>query len=341
MKSEFTIDDVRKALDSVHKTPRDFMALLSPAAEHLLETMAAHAQKMTAQYFGNAIKLFTPLYIANYCVNECVYCGFNRENSIHRGKLTLGEITAELHAIAETGLDEVLLLTGDSRTESDVEYIAQAVRQAAKIFSTVGLEVYPMDIDEYTYLHKCGADFVSVYQETYDRSLYEKVHPAGPKRDFDYRVGAQERAILAGMRGVGFGALLGLGGFHADAYAAGIHAYELQRKYPHAEISMSVPRLMQNKVGERQTLQAMLAYRLFMPYAGITISTRERAGFRDNVIGMCATKISAGVSVGVGGHVEKKGDDQFVVSDPRSVDEIRRSIENRGLSPVFTDHIFV
>jgi len=366
----FTIDDVRAALAKKHRDVRDFAALLSPAAGGLLEQMAAQSKAETAQYFGNGVRLFTPLYIANYCVNHCTYCAFNCKNKILRGKLTMDEIAQELNAIAATGLDEILLLTGESRVKSDVAYIGEAVKLATEVFGTVGLEIYPLNTDEYEYLHQCGADFVSVYQETYDLALYDKVHPAGPKRCFPYRFNAQERATIAGMRGVSFGALLGLGDFRQDAFAAGLHAWSLQQKYPHAEVSFSVPRIRAfdllsfekeskqgelcsvsrdfdetsaitgTHVSERELLQVMLAYRLFMPFAGITISTRERAGFRDNVVGMCATKISAGVLVGVGGHEsESKGDDQFVISDTRSVDEIHRMIQNRGLQPVYTDYI--
>ena len=234
---------------------------------------------------------------------------------------------------------------------SDVEYIGEALKLARKYFSTIGIEIYPLNSDEYHYLHECGADFVSVYQETYNPVKYEQMHISGPKRVYPYRLNAQERALMGGMRGVAFGALLGLDDFRKDAFASGMHAYFIQQKYPHAEISFSTPRLRPyvnnaennpNDVHEPQLLQVMMAYRLFMPFAGITISTRERAGFRDNVIGLAATKISAGVSVGVGGHEEDaKGDEQFEISDPRSVTEVHQSILNHGLQPVYTDYLWV
>lgn len=262
------------------------------------------------------------------------------------------EIEAEYKTISETGLREILLLTGESKTASPVEYIADAVRLAKKYFSTIGIEVYPMNSDEYALIKEAGADFVSVYQETYNTAKYEEVHLRGAKRIFPYRFNAQERALMGGMRGVAFGSLLGLSNFRKDAYAAGLHAYMIQKKYPWAEISYSLPRLRPyinnaennpNDVHETQLLQVMLAYRIFMPYAGITISTRERAGFRDNVVGLAATKISAGVKVGIGGHGdnEQKGDEQFEISDPRSVDEVRRSLFDKGLQPVFTDYVRV
>ena len=348
----YTAGDVERALSHETCSIEDFKALLSPAAAPYLEVMARKAEEITKNHFGNTVYIFTPLYIANYCENYCVYCGFNCSNKIKRGKLSMEEIEAEYKTISETGLREILLLTGESKTASPVEYIADAVRLAKKYFSTIGIEVYPMNSDEYALIKEAGADFVSVYQETYNPVKYEKVHLRGAKRIFPYRFNAQERALMGGMRGVAFGSLLGLSNFRKDAYAAGLHAYMIQKKYPWAEISYSLPRLRPyinnaennpNDVHETQLLQVMLAYRIFMPYAGITISTRERAGFRDNVVGLAATKISAGVKVGIGGHGdnEQKGDEQFEISDPRSVDEVRRSLFDKGLQPVFTDYVRV
>lgn len=348
---QYTGKDVEKALVQEQLTLKDFGAVLSPVALHYLEPLAQKARLETRKHFGNSVSLFTPLYISNYCENQCVYCGFNCMNKIHRGMLSLEEIDEELMTIADTGLKEVLILTGEARSISSVNYIGEAIKLATKYFSTIGVEIYPLNSDEYSYLNKCGADFVSVYQETYNTDTYEKVHIKGPKRSFPYRFNAQERALIGGMRGVGIGALLGLDNYRKDAYAAGIHALFLQQKYPHAEISFSVPRLRpfvnnsknnSNDVRERQLLQVMLSYRLLMPFAGITISTRENPIFRDNVIGLAATKISAGVSVGVGGHkIEEKGDEQFEISDPRSVREVHKMIVNRGLQPVYTDYLRV
>ena len=349
--TQYTTADVLAALNKDSIDTEDFKALLSPTATPFLENMAARAKEETKKHFGNAVCMFTPLYIANYCENQCIYCGFNCKNKIHRGKLSYEDIEKEMSNIARTGLKEILILTGESRKMSDVEYIGKAIKIAAKYFSTIGIEIYPLNSDEYKYLHECGADFVSVYQETYDSDVYETKHLMGPKRIYPYRFNAQERAVMGGMRGVAFGSLLGLADFRKDAFAAGMHAYLLQKKYPHAEISFSFPRMRPyinnaennpNDVHETQLLQIMTAYRIFMPFAGITISTRERAGFRDNVIGIAATKISSGVSVGVGGHAEEtKGDEQFEISDPRSTDEVKAAIISKGLQPVFTDYIRV
>ena len=345
----YTQADALNALARERLSFHDFGALISPVAEPIVERIAERAKTETARYHGNGVALFTPLYIANHCVNHCTYCGFNINNNISRAKLSFDEIAAELQAIAATGLDEVLILTGESRKMSDVAYIGEAVKLASGHFKVVGIEIYPLNTDEYAYLRECGAEFANIYQETYTPEIYMKVHPAGPKRCFAYRFNAHERALRGGMRGVSFGSLLGLGDFHRDVYAAGLHAYLLQQKYPHAEISFSAPRIRAymnhpeggaHGVSEKKLLLAMLAYRIFMPYAGLTISTRERPGFRDRVAGLCATKISAGVCVGVGGHgADQKGGEQFEIADARSVGEIHDMLRRSGLQPIYTNHI--
>ncbi len=350
---KYTAADVTEALKADVLTPYDFGALLSPAAGNFLEEMAKRAMAETRKHFGNSINMFTPLYIANYCENYCIYCGFNCHNKINRAKLNEEEIEQEMKAIADTGLEEVLILTGESRKMSDVEYIGMACRLASKYFKVVGLEVYPMNTDEYRYLHECGADYVTVFQETYNSDKYETLHLEGHKRVFPYRLNAQERAIRGGMRGVGFAALLGLDDFRRDAFATGMHAYLIQKKYPHADIAFSCPRLRPiinndkinpKDVHEPQLLQVICAYRIFMPFASITISTRECQRFRDNIIKIAATKISAGVDVGIGGHTEDgshKGDEQFEISDGRNVEQVYKAIKEQGLQPVMSEYIYV
>ena len=348
----YTAEDVKEALAAETCSVDNFKALLSPAALPFLEEIAQKAQKETRKHFGNSVYMFTPIYIANYCENYCIYCGFNCHNKIKRAQLNYEEIEKEMQAIAATGLEEVLILTGESPNKSSVEYIGEACKIAKKYFKLIGLEVYPMDSKDYAYLHECGADFVTVFQETYNSDKYKTLHLGGRKRIFPYRLNAQERAIMGGMRGVGFAALLGLDDFRKDALATGMHAYLLQKKYPHAEIAFSCPRLRPiinndkinpKDVHEPQLLQIICAYRIFMPFASITISTRECERFRDNIIQIAATKISAGVNVGIGGHSqeEEKGDEQFEISDGRSVDEIYQMIEDNGMQPVMTDYIYV
>lgn len=349
--NKYTANDVRASLQKETISVEDFGALLSPAALPLLEDIAKRAKLETRRHFGNSIQMFTPLYIANYCENYCIYCGFNCHNKINRAKLTSKEIEKEMETIAKTGLQEILLLTGESRSMSDVSYIGEACKLARKYFKVVGLEIYPVNSNEYAYLHECGADYVTVFQETYNSDKYETLHLSGHKRIFPYRFNAQERALKGGMRGVGFAALLGLDDFRKDAFATGLHAYLLQRKYPHAEIAFSCPRLRPiinndkinpKDVHEPQLLQIICAYRIFMPFSNITISTRECARFRDNVIGIAATKISAGVSVGIGGHGEEaRGDEQFEISDSRDVQEVYDAIINHDLQPVMSDYIYV
>lgn len=347
----YTGADVRRALAKDVLKPEDFAALLSPAAMPFLEEMARRAQRETRKHFGNSIYLFTPLYIANYCENYCIYCGFNCHNKIQRARLNAEEIEREMQTIAATGLEEILLLTGESPKMSNVEYIGEACKIARKYFKVVGLEVYPMNTEDYAYLHDCGADFVTVFQETYNSDKYETLHLAGHKRIFPYRFNTQERAIRGGIRGVGFAALLGLDDFRKDAFATGMHAYLLQRKYPHAEIAFSCPRLRPiinndkinpKDVHEPQLLQIITAYRLFMPFASITISSRECARFRDNIVQIAATKISAGVDVGIGGHSgDARGDEQFEIDDGRTVDEIYSMIQSKNLQPVMSEYIYV
>ena len=348
---KYTAADVKQAIAHSSRTPEDFAALLSPAALPFIEEIAQAAQIETRKHFGNSVYMFTPIYIANYCENYCIYCGFNCHNKIKRAQLNESEIEKEMQAIAETGLQEILILTGESRNKSTVEYIGNACKIARKYFKVIGLEIYPVNSDEYAYLHACGADYVTVFQETYNSDKYETLHLAGKKRIFPYRLNAQERALKGGMRGVGFAALLGLDDFRKDAFATGIHAYLLQRKYPQAEIAFSCPRLrpiINNDrinpmdVHEAQLLQVVCAYRLLLPFASITVSTRECKRVRDNLIQICATKISAGVDVGIGGRSgEEQGDEQFEIDDTRNVQEVYDAILEHGLQPVMSDYIYV
>ena len=344
--------DVRQALSNQQRSPKDFAALLSPAALPLLEDIARQAQQERQRYFGNSVTFFTPLYIANYCENYCIYCGFNSHNRIHRARLNREQLIREMEAIAQTGMQEILILTGESRKMSDVHYIGEACKLARQYFKVVGVEIYPVNSDEYAYLHQCGVDYVTVFQETYNSDKYAQLHLAGAKRVFPYRFYAQERALKGGMRGVGLAALLGLDDFRKDAFATGLHAYLLQKKYPHGEFAFSCPRLrpiINNDkikpldVHERQLLQVVCAYRLFLPFASITVSSRECARVRDNLMLICANKISAGVNTGIGGHSHKQevGDEQFAIDDNRSLEEIYAAMERLKLQPVMAEYVYV
>ncbi len=357
--SKYTAADVKAALEHNTCTIEDFKALLSPAAEPFLEELAQRARAETSKHFGNTVYLFTPLYIANYCENYCVYCGFNCYNHIKRMKLSMEQIEKEMQVIAASGMEEILILTGESRVQSNVEYIGEACKLARKYFRMVGLEIYPVNTEEYRYLHECGADYVTVFQETYDTDKYEQLHLLGHKRVWPYRFDAQERALRGGMRGVAFSALLGLSDFRKDALASALHAYYLQRKYPHAELSLSCPRLRPiinndkinpSDVHETQLCQVLCAYRIFLPYVGITVSSRESAEFRNGIVKIAATKVSAGVSTGIGDHESKytgketddvQGDEQFEIDDNRSFDKMYQDIAAEGLQPVLNDYLYV
>ena len=357
--SRYTARDVLAALEHETCSLEDFKALLSPAAEPYLERMAQKARTETGKHFGNTVYLFTPIYIANYCENYCVYCGFNCYNDIRRMKLSMEQIDKEMKVIADSGMEEILILTGESRAKSNIEYIGEACKLARKYFRMVGLEIYPVTTDEYRYLHECGADYVTVFQETYDTDKYEKLHLLGHKRVWPYRFDAQERALRGGMRGVAFSALLGLSDFRKDALASALHVYYLQRKYPHAEMSLSCPRLRpiinNDKINpldvhETQLCQVLCAYRIFLPFVGITVSSRESESFRNGIVKIAATKISAGVSTGIGDHESKytgkesdsaEGDEQFEISDDRSFDKMYKDMSEEGLQPVLNDYLYV
>lgn len=354
---KYTEEDVKAALSSEICSVENFKALLSPAAEPFLLQMAEKARTETSKHFGNTVYIFTPLYISNYCENYCVYCGFNCFNNIKRMQLNAEQIEEEMKVISNSGIEEILILTGESRICSSVEYIGKACKLARKYFRMVGLEIYPVNTDEYNYLHKCGADYVTVFQETYDIAKYEQLHLCGHKRVWPYRFDAQERALKGGMRGVAFSALFGLSDFRHDALASALHAYFLQRKYPYAEISLSCPRLrpiVNNRkinclaIHEKQLCQIICAYRIFLPFAGITVSSRESEKFRNGIVKIAATKVSAGVSTGVGDHKQKYeqnktsnncGDEQFEINDNRSFNKMYNDIIQSGLQPVLNEYL--
>ena len=321
--SKYTGKDVKRALEHERCTLEDFKALLSPAAAPYLEQMAAKAKIETSKHFGNNVYFFTPLYIANYCENYCVYCGFNCYNHIKRMQLTMEQIEHEMKVIADSGMEEILILTGESRAKSSVEYIGEACKLARKYFRMVGVEVYPVNVDEYRYLHECGVDYVTVFQETYDKVRFEKLHLLGHKR-----------------------------------VASALHVYYLQKKYPHAEMSLSCPRLrpiINNDkidpldVHEKELCQVLCAYRIFLPFVGITVSSRESKEFRNGIVKIAATKVSAGVSTGIGDHESKYsghddgegGDEQFEINDSRSFNDMYGDISGEGLQPVLNDYLYV
>ncbi len=324
---------------------KDLKALLSKEAQNYLEEMAQEAQKISLQYFGKAVLLYTPLYLSNYCDNKCSYCGFNVSNNIKRRKLSLEDVEEEGRVIASTGLKHVLILTGESREMSPVSYIKECVRVLKKYFTSISIEVYPLSEEEYKELVEVGVDGLTIYQETYDGEKYKEVHLSGPKTDYDYRLEAAERACKARMRTVNIGCLLGLSSWRDDVLNVGMHAKYLQDKYPDVELSVSVPRIRPHEgefddikeVSDKDLIQIILALRIFLPRVGITLSTRERDHIRDNVIGLGITKMSAGSCTKVGGRIMNDDVGQFDISDKRGVEEIKNLLLSKGYQPVLKD----
>ncbi|MGG6314140.1 2-iminoacetate synthase ThiH [Paenibacillus macerans] len=342
---EISDADIRRALAKPRLTEEDLLALLSPAAGMHLEAIAQKAQRITRNQFGNVIQLFSPMYVSDYCVNHCEYCSFSSIYDFPRRKLNMDEVEKEAAAIASTGIRHILLLTGESRRDSPVEYLKDCVSVLRKHFASIGIEVNPMSVTEYRELAEAGVDSLTVFQEVYHRDTYGKLHIKGPKRNYRNRMDAPERGCAAGYRSVNIGALLGLHDWRQEAFIAALHADYLQTKYPSCEISLSIPRFRpflgdyspESAVTDRALVQVMLAYRLFLPRAGITLSSREPARLRDKLVHLGVTKMSAGVSTAVGGHSQTGGTPQFEISDGRSVPEIREMLYRNGMQPVFKD----
>jgi 2-iminoacetate synthase len=298
--------------------------------------------------FGLARRLFAPLYLANHCTNRCVYCGFHEGSGIRRGALTTEEIEAEAEALYATGLRRVLALTGDAPKRTGADYIASAVAVLARRFSSVGIEVPALTVEEYAGIARAGADGMTMFQETYDPELYARMHQSGPKRVFANRLDAPQRAAEAGMRSVNLGALLGVGDWRGVIFMTAMHAVFLQRGFPGLEIGFSLPRIRPAAsdssfrpapVSDRDFVQALTALRCFMPHACITLSTRERAFMRDKLLPLGVTTVSAGVCTGVGGYARPtpKNNAQWTIHDERSVDEMAADMKKLGFLPVFSD----
>lgn len=340
-----TADDVRIAVEKDQMDELDYLALLSPKAQEHLEEIAQKAHQVTVRQFGKTMQLFTPMYISNYCVNQCVYCGFNCRNQLERRNLNLEEIRQEGRWILETGLKHVLLLTGESPLHSPLAYILSAVKALQEFFTGIGIEVYPLTEEDYRAAMRCGVDAVTLFQEVYDVRAYAKFHPAGPKRDYRFRLDAPERACRAGIRSVNIGALLGLGDWRQEAFMTGLHAAYLQKNYAAVEIAVSTPRMRPHTGGflppytvtDRNIVQYITAYRLFMPRSGITLSSRESVFLRDHLAKVGVTKMSGGVTTAVGGRSKQGEPPQFDISDARSIKEMAAMLRRIGYQPIYKD----
>ncbi|RJP82671.1 MAG: 2-iminoacetate synthase ThiH [Desulfobacteraceae bacterium] len=341
-----TPEDVRRVLQKVSLREKDFQTLLSPAAEPFLEEMARKAHQLTIHQFGKTILLFTPMYLSNFCINQCVYCGFNTGNKITRKQLTLEEVEKEAGSIAATGLKHILILTGDARNIASIDYLKSCIHILSRYFTSISIEIYALSAPEYKELIDAGIDALTIYQETYNPELYRELHGKGPKSDYRFRLEAPERACSVGIRAVSIGALLGLDEWRKEAFMTGMHAAYLQDRFPDVEVGISLPRMRPHAgdfqppfiVSDRNLIQIMLAFRLFMPRAGITISTRESETFRNNILRLGVTKMSAGSTTRVGGHTNSEDNTgQFDICDHRTVSEMKSFIRSHGYQPVFKD----
>lgn len=328
-------------------SPDKIQAVLDNTNRTHLEALAQEARHITRQYFGNAIGLYTPLYLSNFCSSHCVYCGFHSHNKIARIKLTLDAIDTEMKAIAALGTQNILLLTGESPEMTPLSYLTDAVTIAKKYFQGIALEIYPMSTDEYRALYLAGADGVTVYQETYDRARYKEVHLSGQKKDYDFRREAPQRIATAGMRSISLGVLLGLGPLAEDLASLYAHLKELEHSFPGVEYSLSFPRLRTinaktfagTMIDDITFTKILCLTRILFPRVGINLSTRESAEFRNKALELSITKISIGSKTTVGGYKTpgENGAPQFDISDERSADETVRYLKEHGFDPVFTD----
>ncbi len=338
--------DVEKALGGSTMGMDDFMSLLSPAAEGYLEEMAQRANGITEQRFGKVISLFAPLYVSNVCTNQCRYCGFNASNVIERRTLDLEEVVEEAEHIHRMGFRHLLLVSGEAPKVVPPEYFAKIAGRLGELFSSIAVEIYPMTVEEYALLVKNGVDGLIVYQETYNRELYAELHPAGKKRDFHWRLDTPDRGGRAGLRRLGLGALLGLGDWRAEAFFLGLHARYLLKKYWMSHITVSFPRMRPAAgtyepacpVSDRELVQMITALRILLPDAGLVVSTRENPDFRDHLIPLGITSMSAGSCTEPGGYTHAhEAEPQFQIADERPPDVFAGVIREKGYEPVWKD----
>lgn len=341
-----TEQDVRNALDKEHRDVEDFKALISPAATGFLEEMAQKSMKLTQERFGKTIQLYLPLYLSNYCANNCVYCGFSCKNDIPRKVLTMDEIRQEVEVIKSYGYKHILLVAGESKAIADVDYFDDVIKYLKKDFSQIAIEVQPLEQDEYETLQKAGLNFVCVYQETYNKETYPKYHPKGKKSNYRYRLETGDRLGRAHIHKFGLGCLLGLEDWRTDSVFTALHLKYLEKTYWRTKYSISLPRLRPSESGfqpksvisDKEMVQLICAYRLLDQEIEISISTRENRVFRDNVIRLGATSFSAGSSTEPGGYANSNPElEQFSIDDDRTPEEIVQMIKDSGYEPVWKD----
>ena len=322
--------------------------LVSPAAAGYLEQMAQQAHDLTLRRFGRTIQLYAPLYVSNYCVNRCLYCGFNASHRFARTRLTVDETVADAEVIASEGFRHILLVSGEDRAGVPVEYLAELAGRLRPKFSSISIEVYPMEQQEYERLLAAGIDGVTLYQETFDREVYAKYHPSGAKADYDRRLVTHDYAARAGMRRLGIGALLGLSDWRLETLALGEYASYLMKNYWRAQVTFSFPRIrpateveermFEHVPADEEMVQMMLALRLCFGDAGLTISTRERAELRDHLMKLGITQMSAGSRTSPGGYsANTNSTEQFRIDDDRTAEQVAAMIREQGFEAVWKD----
>lgn len=339
--------DVLLAIHGQHKkTLEDFKALISPAAAPFLEELAQKSQQITQKRFGKTIQMYAPMYLSNECQNICTYCGFSLGNKIPRRTLSDQEIIQEAEAIKALGYDHILLVTGEANRTVGVPYIKNAIQLLKPYFSLISMEVQPLEMEQYEELKKEGLHTVLVYQETYHKEDYKKHHPKGKKSNFEYRVNTPDRIGKTGMHKIGLGVLIGLEDWRTDSFFTALHLDYLEKTYWQSKYSISFPRLrpaeglLEPKVemNDRELVQLICAYRIFNEEVELSLSTRESEKFRNNIIQLGITSISAGSKTNPGGYaVDKQSLEQFEVSDERSPAEIADLIRSKGYEPVWKD----
>ena len=345
-----TAADVQQALASERITHDQFLTLISPAAEPYLEAMARKSMHLTRKRFGNTIQMYIPLYLSNKCTNICTYCGFSLGNKIRRKTLTMEELDREVAAIKNMGFDHLLLVTGEAQGTVGLKYFKEVIARVKPHFSHITLEVQPLEEKEYRELMKLGLDAVLVYQETYHRSAYESYHLRGSKQDFDYRLDTADRLGRAGIDKIGVGALIGLEDWRTDAAFVGAHLDYLEKTYWRTRYSISFPRLRPCEgefqpvsiISDKQLVQLICAYRLLKPEAELSLSTRESEAFRDNILPLGITTVSAYSSTHPGGYADdnilgNEDLEQFSIDDARRPEVVAEVIKAKGLEPVWKD----
>ncbi|NAW66378.1 2-iminoacetate synthase ThiH [Photobacterium halotolerans] len=341
-----TAADVERALSKRKRDLEDFKALISPAAEPYLEQMAQQSAALTRQRFGRTIGFYVPLYLSNLCANSCTYCGFTMENKIKRRTLNLDEIERECAAIKALHFDNVLLVTGEHERKVGMAYFRECVPAIKRHFSYLSMEVQPLDQHEYAELKTLGLDAVMVYQETYSAPTYARHHLRGNKMDFEYRLATPDRLARAGIDKIGIGALIGLEEWRTDCFFTASHLDYLERTYWQSRYSISFPRLRpctgglepKSVMSDRQLVQLICAYRLFNPEVELSMSTRESPHFRDNVLPLGITSMSAGSKTQPGGYADDEPElEQFAISDERAVAEVADAVKQHGFEVVWKD----